>query len=117
MREIHLIYPLIFGYHSAIIYNEINLCVINDGYSSFIESRRRYRMNKNQYQWYDHVKFIIPSIIGIFLFMSPVKTADGFTIPIAILANWIEELLAKQLSAIMVIIIVQIGRASCRERV
>ncbi|HLS60510.1 MAG TPA: YjiH family protein [Virgibacillus sp.] len=63
-------------------------------------------MNKKQYQWYDHAKFIIPSIIGIFLFMSPVKTADGFTIPIAILANWIEELLAKQLSAIMVIIIV-----------
>src|SRR5690625_2122517 len=62
-------------------------------------------MNKKQYQWYDHAKFIIPSIIGIFLFMSPVKTADGFTIPIAILANWIEELLAKQLSAIMVIII------------
>src|SRR5690625_6139443 len=63
-------------------------------------------MNKKQYQWYDHAKFIIPSIIGIFLFMSPVKTADGFTIPIAILANWIEELLAKQVSAMRVIIIV-----------
>ena len=63
-------------------------------------------MNKIQYQWYDHVKFMIPSIIGIFLFMSPVKTADGFTIPIAILAHWIEELLANQLSAIMVVIIV-----------
>lgn len=63
-------------------------------------------MNKDHYQWKDHLKLIIPSIFGIFLFMSPIKTADGFTIPIAILANWIEELLADQLSAIMVIILV-----------
>ncbi|MBK3495706.1 YjiH family protein [Viridibacillus sp. YIM B01967] len=31
--------------------------------------------------------FIIPSIIGVFLFMTPIKTADGWKVPIAILAN------------------------------
>ncbi|WP_249869369.1 YjiH family protein [Oceanobacillus saliphilus] len=54
----------------------------------------------------DHLKFIIPSLIGIFLFMVPIESGDGVTIPIAILANWIQDLLADQLSAIMMIIIV-----------
>src|SRR5690625_7645755 len=38
--------------------------------------------------------------------MTPIKTADGLTIPIALLANWVEVTLAKQLSLIMMIIIV-----------
>ncbi|MGJ9458246.1 YjiH family protein [Oceanobacillus sp. CF4.6] len=58
------------------------------------------------YTMIDHLKFIIPSLIGIFLFMVPINTADGVTIPIAILANWIQALLADQLSAIMMVIIV-----------
>ncbi|WP_067728428.1 YjiH family protein [Oceanobacillus damuensis] len=58
------------------------------------------------YSIIDHLKFIIPSLIGIFMFMIPIGTADGVTIPIAILADWVQELLAAQLSAIMMIIIV-----------
>src|SRR5690625_795814 len=54
----------------------------------------------------DHLKFIIPSLLGIFLFMTPVMTEDGFTIPIAILANWIEGVLENQLSFIMMAIII-----------
>src|SRR5690625_3903206 len=56
--------------------------------------------------WMDHIKFIIPSLLGIFLFMTPVKTADGFTIPIAILAGWVESKLTNYLSLIMMVIIV-----------
>ncbi|AIF44716.1 YjiH family protein [Virgibacillus sp. SK37] len=63
-------------------------------------------MNKQNYKWSDHLKFIIPSLIGIFLFMCPVQTKDGLTIPIAVLANWVQEELANQLSMIMMIIIV-----------
>ncbi|PAV31424.1 hypothetical protein CIL05_01860 [Virgibacillus profundi] len=60
---------------------------------------------KHNYSIADHIKFIIPSLLGIFLFMSPVKTDNGFTIPIALLAEWVQVLLANQLSAIMTFII------------
>ncbi|HAM80750.1 YjiH family protein [Ornithinibacillus bavariensis] len=53
----------------------------------------------------EHLKFIIPSLIGILLFIVPLKTAEGFTIPIAIMANWVQDKLANQLSLIMMLII------------
>ncbi|MUK89599.1 YjiH family protein [Ornithinibacillus sp. L9] len=62
-------------------------------------------MEKESYSLGDHLKFILPSLLGILLFITPVQTEDGYTIPIAILANWIEELLANQLSLIMMVII------------
>ncbi|WP_339213079.1 YjiH family protein [Ornithinibacillus sp. FSL M8-0202] len=60
---------------------------------------------KHSYTLKEQLKFIIPSLLGIFFFMIPVKTADGFSIPIAILANWVQDVLAGQLSLIMMIII------------
>lgn len=59
-----------------------------------------------QFKLKDHLKFIIPSCIGIFLFMLPVKTADGYTIPIGLLADWVQDKLANQLSFIMMAIVV-----------
>ncbi|MEW9676348.1 YjiH family protein [Lentibacillus sp. L22] len=59
-----------------------------------------------KYRLIDHLKFIIPSCIGVFLFMIPIPSSDGLTIPIAVLANWVENLLVDQLSAIMMIIII-----------
>ncbi|WP_373894028.1 YjiH family protein [Virgibacillus natechei] len=63
-------------------------------------------MGDKKYTLIDHLKFIIPSLLGIFLFMTPVPTDDGFTIPIGLLATWVQDMLAGQLSAIMMIIIV-----------
>lgn len=63
-------------------------------------------MKKNNYTLGDHLKIIIPSLIGIFLFIAPIKTEEGLTIPIAVLAGWLEDLLENQLSAIMMIIII-----------
>ncbi|MFA1822452.1 YjiH family protein [Virgibacillus oceani] len=60
---------------------------------------------KNNYHFSDHLRFIIPSLIGIFLFITPVNTEEGFTIPIAIMANFVQDLLAEQLSAIILVII------------
>lgn len=60
---------------------------------------------RKSYSIGEHLKFIIPSIIGILLFITPMKTDDGFTIPIAILANWVQDQLQDQLSLIMMIII------------
>jgi len=54
----------------------------------------------------DHLKFIIPSIIGVILFMIPVPAGDGLTIPIAVLSDWIQGLLDDQVSLIMMLIIV-----------
>ncbi len=53
-----------------------------------------------------HLKFIIPSLIGILLFITPIKVDDGFTIPIGILAGFVETILANYLSLIMMLIIV-----------
>lgn len=63
----------------------------------------------NNYTSKEHLKFIIPSLIGIFLFMTPIKIAGEFTIPIAVLAGFIQDLLANYLSLIMMLIIVITG--------
>lgn len=60
---------------------------------------------KKKYSIITHLKFIIPSLLGVFLFMTPIKVEKGFTIPIAILAGWIEEGLQDYLSLIMMLII------------
>ncbi len=59
-----------------------------------------------KYSFKNKMKFIIPSLLGIFLFMTPIKVADGFTIPIAILAGKLQTALTDYLSLIMVIIII-----------
>ncbi|WP_425589656.1 YjiH family protein [Guptibacillus hwajinpoensis] len=55
------------------------------------------------------LKFIIPSLIGIFLFMIPIPNDEGVTIPIAKMAGWLQGLFGTtipfSLSALMTIII------------
>ncbi|SET21829.1 nucleoside recognition GATE domain-containing membrane protein YjiH [Salinibacillus kushneri] len=53
----------------------------------------------------DHLKFIVPSLLGIFLFMIPFSYKGQITIPIAIFANWLQALIGDYLTAIMTIII------------
>ncbi|WP_053218032.1 YjiH family protein [Virgibacillus senegalensis] len=62
-------------------------------------------MENKKYTLSDHLKFIIPSLIGIFLFMIPISVNGEVTITIAILSNWLQDVLANQLSIIMTIII------------
>jgi len=59
-----------------------------------------------EYTWKNYLLFIIPSLIGILLFITPISVGDGTTIPIALLAGWVEDLLASYLSLIMMIIII-----------
>ncbi|HLR54485.1 MAG TPA: YjiH family protein [Pseudogracilibacillus sp.] len=63
-------------------------------------------MNKNSYKLTDHLRFIIPSVVGVFLFMMPITTSDGMTIPVALLADVLQDVLEKQLSSIMMVILV-----------
>jgi len=61
--------------------------------------------SKFPFQPADHLKFIIPSLIGILLFMIPMKLGEDVTIPVAYFAGVLQDRLSGQLSAIMTIII------------
>ncbi len=50
--------------------------------------------------------FIIPSLIGLLLFMTPISYSDGITIPIAIVSNGLQSLLGHTITAIVTAIIV-----------
>ncbi len=50
--------------------------------------------------------FLLPSLLGIFLFMTPVSYEGSLTIPIAILSGWIQEVLDGYIPQIMTSIIV-----------
>lgn len=71
-------------------------------------------MNKNsqkRYNTYSLLKFIIPSIIGIILFMTPIKINGEFTIPIAFLSNFIVDKFSDilPLAAVIIVSISAIG--------
>ncbi|WP_062351377.1 YjiH family protein [Bacillus kwashiorkori] len=51
------------------------------------------------------IKFIIPSLIGIILFMLPIKLDGEITIPIAILAKWVQTEFLSIIPVAMLVII------------
>ena len=51
------------------------------------------------------LKFIIPSLVGILLFMTPIMINGQFTIPIAFLSNLVVDTLESVLPLIAVILI------------
>ncbi|GIN63556.1 membrane protein [Robertmurraya siralis] len=57
------------------------------------------------YSTIDFLKFLIPSLIGIFLFMIPVKSEGEVTIPVALIANQLTEFLSPLIPALAVILI------------
>ncbi|WP_404469166.1 YjiH family protein [Sutcliffiella horikoshii] len=61
--------------------------------------------NHSSFRTADKLKFIIPSIIGILLFMFPVMYNDELTIPIAILAGLLGDLLGSSIPYIMTAVI------------
>jgi nucleoside recognition membrane protein YjiH len=48
-----------------------------------------------------HLRFIIPSLLGIFLFMVPIPQEDGITIPIAVLSGLLQDWIGSYIPAIM----------------
>ncbi|WP_209124109.1 YjiH family protein [Alkalihalobacillus sp. BA299] len=50
----------------------------------------------------DYLKFLIPSLIGIMLFMIPISSEDGITIPVAFLANQINSVLENAIPTIII---------------
>lgn len=63
------------------------------------------------------LKFMIPSIIGVFLFMIPIPYGDGITIPIAIFSKFLQEVLSNYLTLITTGIITTITIASVANKI
>jgi nucleoside recognition membrane protein YjiH len=64
------------------------------------------RMKQANFSLIDSLRFLIPSLLGIFLFMTPIPQDGGITIPIAILSNALQELLGDRIPILMTYIIV-----------
>lgn len=65
--------------------------------------------NTNKYSFSHILRFIIPSFIGVLLFMTPVKIGEGYTIPIAFLSNSLQDKIGDYIPAIMAILILISG--------
>lgn len=65
-----------------------------------------------QYKTKSIIKFILPSLIGIFLFMIPFSVDGGITIPVAILSKWLQGQLNGFLPIILLSIISITGIAT-----
>jgi len=61
--------------------------------------------------------FLIPSLIGVFLFMAPISYDGSFTIPVAVLAKSIQALFGDSLVAILTVIIAFMSVASFATKV
>ncbi|WP_294349422.1 YjiH family protein [uncultured Clostridium sp.] len=64
-----------------------------------------HKNSKDKIKFISLIKFLIPSIIGILLFMTPIKINGEFTIPIAFLANYLVNFLGDLLPLIATILI------------
>lgn len=60
---------------------------------------------KSKYSAPDYLRFLLPSLIGIMLFMIPVKYDGEFTIPVAILSGFFQSILSDYLTLLMTILI------------
>ncbi|GEK55433.1 YjiH family protein [Pseudoalteromonas espejiana] len=60
---------------------------------------------RTHYTWRTWFTFLVPSLIGVFLFMTPIPTTDGMTIPIALMAKGVQALMSGSAQAIITLII------------
>ena len=58
------------------------------------------------------LQFLIPSLIGIVLFVIPFPLAEGITIPVAIMAKWMQTGLADSLPSIATVVVALTGLIS-----
>ncbi|ERN53955.1 YjiH family protein [Alkalihalophilus marmarensis] len=63
------------------------------------------RKIETTYQLKDYMKFIIPSLFGIFLFMIPLTYNGEITIPVAFMAKQVEGLLGGMIPSLMTFIL------------
>jgi nucleoside recognition membrane protein YjiH len=61
------------------------------------------------YDWRTWFTFLVPSLVGVFLFMTPVSMGEIMTIPIAVMAKAMQAYFAESAQAIITLIICTTG--------
>ena len=61
--------------------------------------------HRSHYTWRTWFTFLVPSLIGVFLFMTPISTSQGMTIPIAVMAKAVQTMMFGSAQAIIALII------------
>lgn len=51
------------------------------------------------------LKFVIPSLLGVFLFMTPISSGGEITIPVAILSKWVQSTFADVLPTVLLVLV------------
>ncbi|WP_278475614.1 YjiH family protein [Turicibacter sanguinis] len=51
------------------------------------------------------LKFVIPSLLGVFLFMTPISIGGEITIPVAVLSKWVQSTLADVLPMVLLLLV------------
>lgn len=62
-----------------------------------MEISKKFKINENNFTLKDNLRFILPSILGVILFMIPIKYNGDITIPIAIFSGMLVDLLGESL--------------------
>ena len=51
------------------------------------------------------LKFVIPSLLGVFLFMTPISIGGEITIPVAVLSKWVQSMFADVLPMVLLLLV------------
>ncbi|WEZ07842.1 hypothetical protein P5663_17695 [Priestia flexa] len=62
------------------------------------------KVQDKEYSRGDYVRFIVPSVLGILLFMIPIPMEDGTTVFVAFVANWLGDVFASTIPMIAAIL-------------
>jgi len=52
------------------------------------------------------LKFVIPSLLGVFLFMTPISIGGEITIPVAVLSKWVQSTFADVLPMVLLLVMI-----------
>ncbi|RVU40874.1 YjiH family protein [Rheinheimera riviphila] len=66
----------------------------------------------NYFSWRNLAVLAIPSLAGLFLFMTPIPSAQGLTIPVAMLANWLKTTLGDAIPMLLTVLVVSSALAT-----
>jgi nucleoside recognition membrane protein YjiH len=75
--------------------------VVNDTNAHSVDNKGR-RMS-TKYHWSVFLKFLAPSLLGVFLFLAPIEFNGNLTIPIAVVISQLGVLLGDHLLAILIV--------------
>ena len=70
-----------------------------------MKNKTKLKGSCSSYTVMEVLKFLIPSLLGVMLFMMPIAYNGEITIPIAVLSNWLQGSLGHILPTIILILV------------